>query len=145
MDGQIPPVFYRTSFPSGPLSKKACMNHDLDRAIFVSQHWHSREVCGVETIVRYECCTGFAQTDAASPTDLRVDAAPEAGDREDEGLIGKGCSVTLPLTSLHSTLQQLHYNAFNAESVESFKRRNRGIAFTLFVPSNDAIRRETQV
>ena len=119
-----------------------------------TQHWHTREVCGVQTIVKYECCTGFAENDdsiespvmASDDPGLLVDNTGAAATAKTSSIRrSRGCPVTLPLLSLQPTLQALHFDAFDAAAVQQFKTGNRGIAFTLFVPSNEAIRRESEV
>lgn len=82
------------------------------------KYWINREICGVKTVIRYECCEGFQQ----------VKHKP-------------GCSGVKPMTNVLDTARDLgatYFVDYLTKAGLSDSLRQAGAAVTLFAPTNEA-------
>ncbi|GFR09144.1 transforming growth factor-beta-induced protein ig-h3 [Trichonephila clavata] len=87
------------------------------------KYWMNREICGVKTVLRYECCEGFHQ-------------------------IGKngGCFGVKPMTDVVKTARDLGATTFVDylnEAGLTERLTTPGEAITLFAPTNEAFQVNT--
>ncbi|XP_076359992.1 transforming growth factor-beta-induced protein ig-h3-like isoform X3 [Tachypleus tridentatus] len=82
------------------------------------KYWINREICGVRTVIRYECCEGFQQVKHK-----------------------RGCSGVKPMTNVLDTARDLgatYFVDYLTKAGLSDSLRQAGAAVTLFAPTNEA-------
>ncbi|XP_076321116.1 transforming growth factor-beta-induced protein ig-h3-like [Tachypleus tridentatus] len=82
------------------------------------KYWMNREICGVKTVIRYECCEGFQQ----------IKYKP-------------GCSGVKPMTNVLDTARDLgatYFVDYLTQAGLADSLRQAGAAVTLFAPTNEA-------